>query len=131
MLGVTCDTVLLTLLSYAGVHGDDAMEGRALEDAVVDARTGRGMYVMESRWHEGTMIQSLPMVAVQLVVRGSRRAPTPPPDGPTGSAESARPGRSFLSLLFRTLGFLTPKVEGELHATVHEVCVVINCTIVY
>ena len=39
--------------------------------------------------------------AGQLVVGGSRRAPTPSPDGPTGSPESARPRVSFLSLLFR------------------------------
>ena len=41
------------------------------------------------------------MKAGQLVVRGSRRAPTPPPDGPAGSPESARPRVSFLSLSFR------------------------------
>ena len=29
-----------------------------------------------------------------------------------------------------TLGFLTPKVEGELRATVHEVCVAGDCIIV-
>ena len=33
------------------MHGDDAMEGRALEDAVVDAGSGRGMYLVGSRWH--------------------------------------------------------------------------------
>ena len=42
-------------------------------------------------------LQSLPMKAGQLVVRGPRRAATPPPDGPTGSAESARPGGSFIT----------------------------------
>ena len=36
------------------------------------------------------------MKAGQLVVWGSRRAPTPPPDGPAGSAESARPGVGVL-----------------------------------
>ena len=46
-------------------------------------------------------ILSLPMKAGQLVVGGSRRAPTPSPDEPTGSPESARPRVSFLSLLFR------------------------------
>ena len=46
-------------------------------------------------------VLSLPMMVRQLVVRGSRRAPTPPPDGPTGSPESARARGSFLSLLFR------------------------------
>ena len=47
------------------------------------------------------ILLSLPMIVDQLVVRGSRCAPTPPHDGPTGSPESARPRVSFLSLLFR------------------------------
>ena len=49
------------------------------------------------------VLLSLPMKAGQLVVGGSRRAPTPPPDGPTGSPESVRtrPRVSFLSLSFR------------------------------
>ena len=41
----------------AAVRGDGEMDRRVLEDAVVDAGSGRGMYVVGSRWHEGTMIQ--------------------------------------------------------------------------
>ena len=40
-------------------RGDDEMVRRELEDAVVDAGSGRGMYVVGSRWHEGTMIAML------------------------------------------------------------------------
>ena len=43
----------------AAVRGDDEMDRRELEDAVVDAGSGRGMYVVGSRWHEGTMIAML------------------------------------------------------------------------
>ena len=43
----------------AAVHGDDEVDRRALEDAVVEAGSGRGMYVVGSRWHEGTMIAML------------------------------------------------------------------------
>ena len=41
------------------VRGDDEKVRRELEDAVVDAGSGRGMYVVGSRWHEGTMIAML------------------------------------------------------------------------
>ena len=61
----------------------------------------RTMIMMIRRKSSQRQLQALPMIVGQLVVRGSRRAPTPPPDGPTGSAESARPRGSFLSLLFR------------------------------
>ena len=57
-------------------------------------------------------LQSLPMKAGQLVVRGPRRAHTPPPDGPTGSAESARPGGSFPSLLFHGTALLAALVTS-------------------
>ena len=40
----------------AAVHGDDEVDRKALEDAVVDAGSGRGMYVVGSRRHEGAMI---------------------------------------------------------------------------
>ena len=35
------------------------MAGKALDDAVVDAGSGRGMYVVGPRWHEGTVIAML------------------------------------------------------------------------
>ena len=41
------------------MHGDEEIDRRALEDAVVDAGSGQGMYVVGSRWHEGTMIAML------------------------------------------------------------------------
>ena len=41
------------------MRGDGEMVRRELEDAVVDAGSGRGMYVVGSRWHEGTMIAML------------------------------------------------------------------------
>ena len=37
----------------------DEVDRRALEDAVVEAGSGRGMYVVGSRWHGGTMIAML------------------------------------------------------------------------
>ena len=48
-----------TVGTGAGVHGDDEVDRRALEDAVVEAGSGRGMYVVGSRWHGGTMIAML------------------------------------------------------------------------
>ena len=48
-----------SVVTGAGVHGDEEIDRRALEDAVVDAGSGRGMYVVGSRWHEGTMIAML------------------------------------------------------------------------
>ena len=41
------------------MHGDDEMDRKALENAVVDAGSGRGMYVVGSRWHAETMIAML------------------------------------------------------------------------
>ena len=48
-----------TVGTGAAVHGDDEVDRRALEDAVVEAGSGRGMYVVGSRWHGGTMIAML------------------------------------------------------------------------
>ena len=49
-----------TFTGNDAVHGDDEVDRKALEDAVVDAGSGRGgMYAVGSRWHEGTMMAML------------------------------------------------------------------------